>query len=116
MPEQLGNLMKNFLQGKWLNHPLHPALVHIPVSMWISSVGFDLFALMGIGAETMARLAVYALAFGLLVALVAIPTGLADWWGIRQDKPAWKLGVFHMALNWIASLSFGVSLGLRLAN
>lgn len=63
----------------------------------------------------MLRLSLYALAVGLLMVLVAIPTGIADWWGIRKDRPAWKLGVFHMAVNWTASLAFGVSLGIRLA-
>jgi len=61
----------------------------------------------------MAHLAFYAILLGLLVALVAIATGIADWFGIRKEKPAWTLGVFHMALNWIASLAFAVSLGLR---
>jgi len=107
-------MLEQILQGKWLKHPLHPALVHIPVSMWISSLAFDVLGLIGIANRgVMANLAFYAILLGLLVALVAIPTGIADWLGIRKEKPAWTLGVFHMALNWIASLAFAVSLGLR---
>jgi uncharacterized membrane protein len=108
-------VIEEFLQGKWLKHPLHPAIVHIPVAMWISSFVFDLLVLTGIVGEAMTRLALYAIGFGLLAALLAIPTGIADWWGIDKDKPAWKLAVFHMALNWIASLAFALSLGLRMA-
>jgi uncharacterized membrane protein len=107
-------MIERILQGEWLNHPLHPALVHIPVSMWIASVVFDLLGLAGIADQAvMARLAFYAILLGLVVVLVAIPTGIADWFGIRKEKPAWTLGIFHMALNWIASLAFSVSLGMR---
>jgi uncharacterized membrane protein len=109
-------MIENLLQGKWVKHPLHPAIVHIPVSMWITSLVFDFLALSGSETELLSRLSVYALALGLVVALLAIPTGIADWWSIGKENPAWKLGVFHMAMNWIASLAFGVSLGVRLVN
>jgi uncharacterized membrane protein len=109
-------MIESFLQGKWVKHPLHPAIVHIPVSMWIISLVFDFLALTGSETELLSRLSVYALSFGLVVALFAIPTGIADWWSIGKEHPAWKLGVFHMAMNWIASLAFGVSLGVRLAS
>jgi uncharacterized membrane protein len=35
-------MIKSFLQGKWLGHPLHPALVHIPVGAWTAALIFDL--------------------------------------------------------------------------
>src|SRR4051812_42821391 len=109
-------MIKQFLQGKWLSHPLHPALVHIPVSLWIASFVADVLLLIGIGGEAMAQLARYALALGLLVALLAIPAGIADWVDIKREKPAWKLGLFHMLLNLSAGLLFAISLGVRLAN
>jgi uncharacterized membrane protein len=109
-------VIKNFLQGQWLKHPLHPAIVHIPVSLWIASLVIDLLSLMGIGGVAMTRLALYAIALGLLAVIPAIPAGMADWWDIGQDKASWSLGVFHMGLNWIASLAFAVSLGIRLVD
>lgn len=51
---------------------------------------------------------------GLLAALPVIITGLADWSSIKREKPAWKLGVAHMTLNLIATLTFGLNFGLRL--
>ena len=27
-------MIKAFLQGKWLGHPLHPAMVHLPTGAW----------------------------------------------------------------------------------
>jgi uncharacterized membrane protein len=107
-------MIEAFLQGKWLKHPLHPAIVHIPVSMWISSVVFDFLGLTGTADSlVMAHLAFYAILLGLLVAFFAIPTGIADWSGIQQGRPAWTIGILHMGLNWLASLAFAVSLGRR---
>jgi hypothetical protein len=36
--------------------------------------------------------------FGLVTALLAVPPGLADWAEIKKEKPAWKMGLYHMAL------------------
>ena len=105
--------MKEFLQGAWLKHPLHPALVHIPVSVWPAALVFDLLAYTGNGGNTAVRVAFYAILMGLVVALAAVPTGIADWWDIKQDRPAWTLGVFHMVLNLTASAVWALNLGLR---
>ncbi len=108
--------MKDFLQGKWLGHPLHPALVHIPTALWPAALVFDVLARLGLGdGEVMARIAFYAIALGMGVALLAVPAGLADWWDIKPDKPARKLGVYHMALNVLIWALWAVNLGLRLA-
>jgi uncharacterized membrane protein len=58
-------------------------------------------------------LSFYAILLGLLVALLAIPTGYADWTDIRPEKPAWKLGLYHMVLNVIISVLWGINLALR---
>jgi uncharacterized membrane protein len=59
-------MIENLLQGKWVKHPLPPAIVHIPVSMWITSLVFDFLALPGSEAELLSRLSVYSLALGLV--------------------------------------------------
>jgi uncharacterized membrane protein len=93
--------MKDFLQGKWLKHPLHPMLVHIPTALWPAALVFDILSNFGVGgnANAMVQTSFYAIAFGLAAALAAIPTGLADWWDIKPDKPARKIGLYHLALN-----------------
>jgi uncharacterized membrane protein len=104
----------DFLQGKWLGHPLHPAIVHVPVGLWPTATVLDLIVYFGEGNVILARLALYAAAFGLVVALLAVPPGLADWKPIKREKPAWKLAVYHMLLNVGAVLFWGVNLALRL--
>src|SRR5688572_10690449 len=43
--------MKEFLQGKWLGHPLHAALVHLPMALWPAAAVFDVLAAMNIGGS-----------------------------------------------------------------
>src|SRR5437773_3986911 len=107
------NRLLNFLKGKWLGHPLHPILVHVPMAMWPGAFIFDLLSQWNIGGNASVRLAFYAIVFGLTASLLAAPTGLIDWTGIKKEKPAWKIGLYHMALNLIALLLFAINLGLR---
>jgi len=103
----------DFLKGKWLGHPLHPVLAHVPMAMWPAALIFDLLSQRQIGGNAIVRLSFYAIAFGLAAALLAAPTGFVDWSGIKKEKPAWKIGLYHMSLNLIVTLLFALNLGLR---
>ena len=103
----------DILKGTWLGHPLHPILAHIPMAMWPGALIFDLLSQRQIGGNAMVRLSFYAIAFGLVTALVAVPTGLVDWSGIKKEKPAWKIGLYHMLLNLVVTTLFAVNLYLR---
>ena len=104
----------DFLKGKWLKHPLHPIIVHVPMAMWPGALIFDLLSQWQIGGNATVRLSFYAIIFGLVASLLAVPTGLLDWTGIKKEKPAWKIGLYHMSLNLIVALLFAINLGLRL--
>ena len=107
------NWLLDILKGKWLGHPLHPILAHIPMAMWPGALIFDVLSQRQIGGNAMVRLSFYAIAFGLVTALVAVPAGLVDWGGIKKEKPAWKIGLYHMSLNLVVALLFAVNLYLR---
>jgi uncharacterized membrane protein len=92
---------------------LHPILVHLPMALWPAALIFDLLSRWDIESDAMARLSFYAIAFGLAAALFALPTGLIDWSGIKKEKPAWKIGLYHMALNLFVALLFAINLALR---
>jgi uncharacterized membrane protein len=104
----------DILQGKWLGHPLHPAIVHVPIGAWIGATLLDLAVRLGWGGPILGRLALYLVVAGLLGALAAVPPGIADWIEIKKEKPAWKLGLYHMALNLAAALVWAVNCGLRI--
>lgn len=104
----------DLLQGKWLGHPLHPALVHLPVGLWPVACALDIALCAGVQIPGAGRLAVACVGLGLLAALGAVPAGIADWSSIKREKPAWKLGVIHMLLNVVAIVIWSINFGLRL--
>ena len=99
-------MITDLLKGKWLGHPLHPILVHVPMAVWPAVLLFDLLSRVGIGGNAIARTSFFAIGFGLAVALLAVPTGIVDWWGIKREKPAWKIGLWHMLLNVVLLILF----------
>ena len=104
----------DILKGTWLGHPLHPILAHIPMAMWPGALIFDLLSQREIGGNAMVRLSFYAIVFGLVASLLAVPAGVVDGSGIKKEKPAWKIGLYHMILNLLVGLLFAINLGLRL--
>jgi uncharacterized membrane protein len=104
-----------FLQGKWLGHPLHPAIVHVPIGAWLAACALDVASWAGVGGALLSRVALWCVIAGLVVAVFAIPPGVADWTSIKKEKPAWKIGLWHMGLNLAAALVWAVNVGLRLA-
>ena len=105
--------LKAFFQGKWLGHPLHPALVHLPTSLWPAALAFDVLDRAGYGGGDFAHAAFYCIALGLAAAVAAVPAGLADFSEIKPEKPARKLGYYHMALNGVATVLWVANLIVR---
>lgn len=102
------------LQGKWLGHPLHPVLVHVPLGAWFVACALDVARALGWTHDIPRHLALYCVVFGLAGALLAVPPGLADWAGIKRGKPAWRLALYHLLLNVGATLLWIVNAVLRL--
>jgi uncharacterized membrane protein len=106
-------MLKSLLQGKWLGHPLHPALVHLPIGLFPTALLFDLLSRGGSGGNAMVQTSFYCIALGLISSLLAAPTGLADWLEIKPDKPAYRIGLWHMGLNVLMLGIWAINLGLR---
>ena len=106
-------MLKQFLQGKWLGHPLHPALAHIPMGLFPAALVFDILSRAAIGGNAMVQASFYSIFAGLIVGLLAAPAGVADWLGIKPDRPAYKLALWHMGLNALAVVLWAINLGLR---
>ncbi|MDQ2691254.1 MAG: Rieske 2Fe-2S domain-containing protein [Chloroflexota bacterium] len=107
-------MIKALLQGKPFRHPLHPALVHFPIGLFILALLMDVLSYLGVGSGELPRASFYALAGGLVLGLLAAVAGLADRSDIRRDHPARKTANIHMTLNLIALGLFAVNLWLRL--
>lgn len=98
-------MLRNLLQGKFLQYPLHTLLVHFPIGLFGLSFFLDSIAWFVQPANALLRGAFYTLAAGIGMALLAGIPGLADWATIRIDHPAKKTATLHLLLN-LAAVGF----------
>ncbi len=104
--------LKSLLHGTWLHHPLHPAITDIPIGAWFLAACFDVLWLVAPGANAWAARGAQALVLvGVVAALAAAVTGMADWsdsYGAERT-----VGLYHGALNLLAEALYVVSAILR---
>jgi uncharacterized membrane protein len=105
--------VKQFFQGGWLGHPLHPLLVELPVALWPVALVLDVLTRLGIGGNVLVRASFMAILLGLLAAVPAAVAGAVDWSGVKQRNPAWQTGLYHLLLNAGATVIALISLILR---
>ncbi len=104
------NDVKDALHGKWLGHPLHPALTDIPLGAWTATVVLDAMEDRD-RRPGVAWAADQTLALGLVGAVGAAATGLADW--SETDARPRRVGMAHAVLNVGATLLCAASLVCR---
>ncbi len=92
------------LHGSWLGHPLHPALVHVPIGAWALAALFDGIEV-ATGDHHAGQTADMLITIGAAAAVPTALAGMADYSAIKQD--ATTLAATHGALN-------SVGLGLYL--
>jgi nitrite reductase/ring-hydroxylating ferredoxin subunit/uncharacterized membrane protein len=102
--------IKNCLHGTWLGHPLHPALVTVPIGAWTAALVMDVLDTAQ-GEDRYAAGADAAVGVGLAGAVGAALAGLMDWH--HTDGRARKIGMVHGVLNLTAAALYGGSLLLR---
>lgn len=104
---------KSLLHGTWLHHPLHPAITDVPIGAWLLAALFDIVWLVAPSANAWAaRGAEVAIIVGILGALGAAVTGMADWSDSYGAERA--VGLYHAGLNTLALLLYILSVALRL--
>ena len=107
------NLVLELLHGgRWVGHPLHPALSDLPIGLWtgvmvLDAMDRDPAPRRGIDAAGMLSAA------GILAAGATALTGLSDW-TVSNDQDR-RVGLFHGLLNTVALGLQGASLGTRMA-
>jgi nitrite reductase/ring-hydroxylating ferredoxin subunit/uncharacterized membrane protein len=90
-----GHRAQNALNGVWLGHPLHPVLTDLPIGFWTAALALDTLDVLG--GEEYRPAADAALGIGVLSAIGAAATGLADW-QFTTDEPR-RVGLVHALLN-----------------
>src|SRR5207237_2358602 len=95
------DMLKDFLEGKPLRHPIYPMLVHFPIGLFFLSLLLDLASLAFANAPSLVRDSFYAMLLGVTTALIAAVPGFVDYTNIRSDHPAKRTATAHMILNLI---------------
>ena len=98
--------------GRWLGHPLHPALSDLPIGFWAGSVLLDLTGRDPAPEGGLDPAGLFTAA-GLKAAVAAAATGVVDW-TVSDDQDR-RVALFHGVLNTAALGLQGVSLAARLA-
>ncbi|WP_078900597.1 Rieske 2Fe-2S domain-containing protein [Streptomyces sp. SBT349] len=96
---------RDVLHGTWLGHPVHPALVQLPIGTWTSAALLDLIPGRGKGAGAL-------IAVGVASAAPAAVAGFADWAELR--KPQARVGLVHAAANSAAIVLYTASVVSRI--
>jgi len=107
------NLVLELLHGgRWVGHPIHPALSDLPIGLWTGAMVLDVTdrgsaPQRGIDAAGMLSAA------GIVAAGATAVTGLSDW-TVSDDQDR-RIGLMHGLLNTVALGLQGASLGTRVA-
>jgi uncharacterized membrane protein len=97
---------------KILGHPVHQMLIVFPLGLLATAVIFDFIFLAG-GGPTMAVVAYWMIAAGIIGGLLAAPFGWIDWFAIPRGTRAKSVGFWHGSGNVVVVLLFAASWLLR---
>ncbi len=92
--------VKDQLSGSALGHPMHPALVGIPIGCWTSAALLDLTSKNSPAARRLIGL-------GVIFALPTALTGASDWSDTTGAEQ--RVGLVHAGLNLMAVASYACS-------
>jgi nitrite reductase/ring-hydroxylating ferredoxin subunit len=98
--------------GRWLGHPLHPALSDLPIGLWGGSLLLDFIDRDPAPDGGLDPAGVFTAA-GLAAAVATAATGVVDW-TVSDDQDR-RVGLFHGVLNTAALGLQALSLTARLA-
>jgi nitrite reductase/ring-hydroxylating ferredoxin subunit/uncharacterized membrane protein len=107
------NLILELLHGgRWVGHPLHPALSDLPIGLWTGAMVLDATDRSPPGRPGIDAVGMLSAA-GILAAGATALTGLTDWTvSNEQDR---RVGLFHGLLNTVALGLQCAALGTRMA-
>ena len=100
--------MPNLLQGG-RGRPLHPMLVHFPVALYPTSLVFDVLSHLAEDGNPYVRGAFALIVIALVVSVLVVAAGFADFLLIPNGSRTWRIAVLHMSVQLVTS-------GLFLAN
>lgn len=99
-------------RAKIFGHAIHPILIVFPFGLLATGVVFDVVYLIW-GNPTMATVAYWMIASGIIGGIIAAPFGWIDWFAIPSGTRAKSIGLWHGLGNVLLLLIFMGSWWLR---
>ena len=106
-------MLKDLLEGKPFQHPIHPMLVHLPIGLFLLSLILDLVSLVIPSVPDLMHGSFYAMLLGTITALIAAVPGFVDYTDVRRDHPGKRTATWHMILNLVVVAVYAANLILR---
>ncbi len=97
---------------RFAGHPLHPALTHFPIALWIVSFLCDLLAIAG-DSTLWWTLSYWNIAIGLCFAMAAIVSGFIEYANLPSNNAILRIANRHMIASAGATTLFVASLVAR---
>lgn len=94
-------------------HPLHPALVTIPIGAWITSLVFDIASHVVRDETFLADGSRWLIAVGVLGALAAATVGFLDMFAIPTRTRAFRIALVHMSINLAVTAAYAIGFVIR---
>lgn len=94
-------------------HPVHPALVAVPIGAWIASFVFDVASRLVSDGHFLAEGSRWLIGLGVLGALAAALAGFLDLVAIPPGTRAFRIAIAHMSINLTVTGLYGVGFALR---
>jgi uncharacterized membrane protein len=94
-------------------HPLHPAVVAVPIGCWIASLVFDVGSRLVDDGSFLVQGSRWLIALGVLGALAAAMLGFLDFLTIPGGTPAFRTALVHLSLNLGVTAAYVVNFLLR---
>lgn len=99
-------------RAKLFGHAIHPILIVFPLGLLATAVAFDVLFLIR-GNPTIAWVAYWMIAAGIIGGFLAAPFGWIDWFAIPSGTRAKSVGLIHGLSNSLTLLLFIGSWWLR---
>jgi uncharacterized membrane protein len=100
------------LAGKY-GHPLHPALVAVPIGAWIASFVFDVASHLVDQPGFLTQGSRWLIGIGVLGALAAATVGFLDLFAIPTGTRVFRIGLLHMSINLTVTVAYAVDFVIR---
>ncbi|HEY2947467.1 MAG TPA: DUF2231 domain-containing protein [Micromonosporaceae bacterium] len=94
-------------------HPLHPALVAVPIGAWIASFVFDVASRIVDDGRFLAEGSRWLIGLGVVGALAAASVGFLDLLAIPTGTRAFRTALVHMSINLTVTAAYVVGFVIR---